>query len=200
MHVIQGCWRLCNILRSLLTQPEWTPDMCYKLPSTMKTETPHEQWRMKWPLLHWQSPGSGLVWPTLLLGWRHRQRKSFLWCTLQRENPWGDVLSDQVSKNESEESVSSFSIPQQHFGISFFLFVPYLQTPWTTFVTLYCINLSLEAAAFWDSKIGEKQIKTKPNISGGYICRPGLSFHHEPICLQDWILSDHFHGNSCGLE
>lgn len=200
MHVIQGCWRHHSILRSLLTQPEWTPDMCHKLPSTMKTETPCEQWRMERPLLLWQSPGSGLVWPTLLWGGDTDRENHFCECTLPRENPWGDALSDQVSKNESEESVSSFSIPQQYFGISFFLFVPDAQTPWTTFVTSYCINLSLEAAAFWDSKIGEKQIKTKPNISGGYICRPGLSFHHEPICLQDWILSDHFHGNSCGLE
>lgn len=156
--------------------------------------------RNELPLLHWQSPGSGLVWPTLLLGWGHSLGKSLLGCGLPRENPWCDDLSEQVFKNESKKHISNFSIPQMYFGIGFFSFVPDAQTPRMTFVAWFYINLSLETAAFCGSKTGKKQIKTKPSISGSNICRPGLSFHHQPICLQDWILSDHFHGNSCGIR
>lgn len=180
MHVIQGCcWRHHNIFRSLLTQPEWTVEMCYKLPSTMKTEAPHEGW--SGPSPRWQSPGNGLVWPTLLLGWGHRPRKSFCDADSHEKTP-RDALSDQVSKNESKESVSSFSIPssilESAFSHLFQMPRPHKRLLW------HCTALTSHQRQLLSGtqRLG-KQIKTTPNISGGYICRPGLSFHHEPICL-----------------
>lgn len=53
-----------------------------------------------------------------------------------------------------KKSTPNFSIPQQYFGIISFSFAPDAQTPRMTFLTLCYINLSLEAAAFCDSKIG----------------------------------------------
>lgn len=69
MHRIKGCYsRHHKFFRTLLTQPNWTLEAHDKLPSTMKNESAHAQWRMNCPSCTGKAQGVAWCDPPSSLG------------------------------------------------------------------------------------------------------------------------------------
>lgn len=200
--MIKHCWwrhiksLSLVFLRTLLTQPNLALGAHYKLPSNMNSEECRAPPGLTKP---WSS---GPVWPYLWGGavawkslWGHQCMQNHLLCA---------ELLEQTSKIESKESIPIFH-SLVVFWNGLFLICSRCPNPKTDFHDVLLPEPLIEDShLLWFPAWGEnpqeqKQSKTKSHMLGA-ICRPGLSFLHRPICLQDWILSDHFHGNSCGIR
>lgn len=180
-------------LRTRLVQPEWALGVGDPLPTTV-----HNEELMTPPALAKSAP-SGPVWPSLQgpgCGLEITSEtptctsKSLVWWSLR-----ANIQKRVKTKHPNFPFCASIlewtfphllqmAKPQDEFS----WYHPTLASHWRQLPSVV-------------QRLGGKcKTKAKQNkslIFGGLY---GLSFHHRPICLQDWILSDHFHGNSCGIR